>query len=202
MLILWGVTGTCIILNINVVCLYAAESKDICLQSIAAAYMIVQVCSVIFSTLSCAIVYLTITKRVFRGRDMTTPTTNLFYIYLLPMCLNFVITLVSIRLGVWKQAVEILMLLNCLIDPMIYVFWFKECQVRVLEILAHVWPAANRRALKMHVEISKRNRHYKLGRNARILERYMATPSPLTRVDAKRPVSSNKEIVLDVLSLS
>lgn len=73
--------------------------------------------------------------------------------YILTSVVTAILTFLIARAADRRIAQDFVMILNAFVDNFAYVLWFKECRLELLKMLAHAFPACERRAEELRVEI-------------------------------------------------
>lgn len=112
---------------------------------------------VIILSASCYVkVYMTL--RFGKSQHRKSPTTNLLFLYLVPTVVTLFFLVVSALCSnryIFDITLPVILGLNCIFDPLLYVFWFKECQILILDLMVSCWPRAGEYARRKRMEINK-----------------------------------------------
>lgn len=83
--------------------------------------------------------------------------TSLGFMYLVVTILGFSIfvsnAIIKPNLQTRVLQLDIYSFINCAVDPLLHVWWFKECQIHLLNILAFCRPSLRKRAEKMKIAL-------------------------------------------------
>lgn len=83
--------------------------------------------------------------------------TSLGFMYLVVTILGFSVfvsnAVIKPNLKIRLLQLDIYSFINCAADPLLHVWWFKECQIHLLNILAFCRPSLRKRAEKMKIAL-------------------------------------------------
>lgn len=144
----------------NIVCGLVTLHR--CLRYMFMIYIAVTTLVIILSALCYIKVYMTL--RFGKCRHRKSPTTNLLFLYLVPTVITLfflVVSALSSNRHIFDITLPVILGLNCIFDPLLYVFWFKECQILILDLMVPCWPRAREYAQTRRMEINKSTYGYR-----------------------------------------